>query len=291
LQLSPALLLTLGTAAGIIAAAVGLLSSGRSTSRALSDDAVARVNGQIIRSDDYQRLLNAVQQDRRDPVSAAQRRQLLDRLIDEELLVQRGLELGLARQDPRVRKDLTAAVIDSIVTDTETLQPTDAELQAFYDAHREFFSAADRLRLRQIWCKVATSTDATGALVRAQQAVKRLRAGEDFEAVRGAVGDRELAPLPDALLPLNKLADYLGPTALRRAQALAVGGVSEPVRSGSGYHVLQLLDRQSGGTQSFEAVKPQVIAELRREAGDRAMRAYLDDLRNRADVVVSPELP
>ena len=37
-----------------------------------------------------------------------------ERLIDEELLVARGLELGLARRDPRVRKDLTASVIDAV---------------------------------------------------------------------------------------------------------------------------------------------------------------------------------
>src|SRR6185295_10882002 len=103
--------------------------------------------------------------------------------------------------------------------------------------------------------------------------------------------DTEIAPLPDTLLPVSKLADYLGATALRTVLALEPGGVSDPVRSNTGYHVLQLLERQSDVAPPLEEIKPQVIAEFRRRAADQALRAYLDDLRSRAEVVVSPKLP
>ena len=49
--------------------------------------------------------------------------------------------------------------------------------------------------------------------------------------------------MPDALLPAQKLLEYLGPTALRTALELEPGAWSEPVRSGSGYHLLHLVDR------------------------------------------------
>ena len=38
-----------------------------------------------------------------------------DRLVDEELLLQRGFELGLVRRDAKVRNDVVAAVIDTAV--------------------------------------------------------------------------------------------------------------------------------------------------------------------------------
>jgi parvulin-like peptidyl-prolyl isomerase len=285
------LLLTLGAVTGIAVAAAGLLGPGLTVSSALPAGAVARINGQVIRGEDYERVVAGLASDRRDGIDDSQRRLVLDRLIDEELLIQRGLELGFARQDRKVRADLTAAVIASVVTEHEDLQPSDAELQAFYDTHRDFFTQPGRLRLQQIFCRVPTPTDDPPALARAQEAARRLRGGEAFAAVHVELGDAEIAPLPDALLPPAKLVDYLGPTPLQTALNLDAGAVSDPVRSGSGYHVLRVLERQSDTTPAFADIKPQIVAEFRRSTGERALRAYLDTLRARAEVVVAPTLP
>ena len=284
------LLLALGAVIGIGLAATGLLGSQAPGHQPLPPSAVALVNGEVIRKDDYQRALSALAQDRRDGLNDGDRRLVLDRLIDEELLVQRGVQLGFMRKDARVRKDLTAAVIDSVVFEPQDVQPKDNELQAFYDEHREFFTGPGRLRVWQIWCRV-TDTDGKHPLDRAQQAANRLRAGEPFATVRAALGDPELAPLPDVLLPAEKLADYLGPTALRTALTLEVGAVSDPIRSSTGYHVLQVAERQAAEAPPLESIRPQVEVEFHRRAADRALRAYLDDLRRRALVEVAPALP
>jgi len=280
----------LGAGAGVLLAAIGLLGSAH-PGDALPGDAIARVNGRIIRTEDYQRVLSALAQDRRDGIDDTQRRLVIDRLIDEELLVERGLELGLADTDTKIRKDLTSAVIDAVVAAHDDVQPSDQELETFFDAQRDFFARPGLLRVRQVWCAAATAVDAPAALERAQRAVTRLRAGDDFTAVRDALGNHELAAIPDTLLPPGKLADYLGPTPLRTALALAAGAVSEPVRSGSGYHVLQVVDRQAGSAPVLAEVKAQVLAEFRRRSADQALRAYLDDLRARSRVDIAPTLP
>jgi parvulin-like peptidyl-prolyl isomerase len=91
------------------------------------------------------------------------------------------------------------------------------------------------------------------------------------------------------MLPPAKLREYLGPTALLVALDLAPGATSDPVRSAQGYHVLSLLEREAGGAPPLEEIVPQVRAELRRRADDRALRERLDQLRAEADVVVAPE--
>jgi len=285
------LLLAAGAAIGVALAALGLVRSGRGDARTLPDSAVARVNGELIRVDDYQRVLDGLAQDKRNALDDSQRQHVLDRLIDEELLVQRGLELGFARHDSKVRKDLTTAVIDSVVAEFADTQPSDKELESFYEQNRAFFAGPGRVRVRQIFCRVRVNPDAPMMLDRAQQAAHRLRNGEDFEAVRAALGDPEMAPLPDAPLPLAKLVDYLGPTASRVATSLDIGQVSDPVRSSTGYHVLQVLERVPDSGPPLSEIKSQVEAEFRRRAGEQALRAYLDDLRSRADVSVTTKLP
>ena len=282
-------LLVLGAAAGILAAAAGLV--GGAGGRSLPPDAVARVNGQLIGAEEYQRVLAGLASDRRDGVDAEARRQVLDRLIDEELLVERGLELGLARRDARVRKDLTAAVIDSVVAESADREPSETELEAFSAERPDVLRRLGRLRVRQIWCRAATAADEPAALARARRAADRLRHGDAFAAVRDAAGDPELAPLPDALLPPAKLLDYLGPTALRAALALEPGAVSDPVRSRTGYHVLQVVERREDADVPLDEARPEVVAEFRRRSGERALRTYLEQLRRRGQIEVAASLP
>jgi len=283
-------LLAIGAGAGVALAATGLVASSVTRGRGLPPGAVARVNGALVRGDDYARSLDALERDRRAGREPADRRLVLDRLIDEELLVQRGLELGLARQDARVRRDLTAAVIDAVVTEHEDGTPPDAELEAFYRRERDFFARPGRLRVRQLWCRADTAADAPSAEARARAAAASLRAGEDFAGVRARLGDPEIAPLPDALLSPAKLLDHLGPTALRAALELEAGAVSDPVRSATGYHVLQVIEREAEWVPPREEVADEVVAEYRRRRGERALRAYLDALRARAEVEIAPAL-
>jgi hypothetical protein len=98
--------------------------------------------------------------------------------------------------------------------------------------------------------RVADGAGDAAALERARQARSRLHAGEAFDAVRGALGDAEPAPLPDTALPPAKLRDYLGPTALAATLRLAPGEVSEPVRSSDGYQVTQVVAREPGRLRS-----------------------------------------
>jgi parvulin-like peptidyl-prolyl isomerase len=283
----PVLLLLAGIAAGIAAAAAGLVAAPRS--RRLPADAVARVNDAIIRREELERLLAAAAQDRREPLDAAMRRHVLDRLIDEELLVQRGLALGLAERDRKVRADISMAVMSGVTEEYGETQPSEDELRSFYEQNANFFAGPGRLRLRQVFVRVPSGGEAQPALERARRAASRLRQGADFAAVAAELGDAEVAPVPAALLPPAKLRDYIGPTALQAALDLDGGQVSDPVRSSMGFHVLQVLERQPDAPRPFTEIRPQVLAEYRRRAGEQALRRYLDELRRRADVEVAEE--
>jgi hypothetical protein len=284
-------LLAVGAGLGIVLAASGLLAPGGLGAHGLPPDAVARVNGEVVRLDEYRRALETVARDRRAPVGAGERRHVLDRLVDEELLVQRGLELGLARGDARVRRDLVAGVVDAVVAHAGDLPPSKADVEAFYRQNRALFVRPGRLHVRQVWCRAGSPAEDAGALERARRAVVRLRAGEEFATVRETEGDRELSPPPDGPLPVAKLADYLGPTVLAAALALDVGAIADPVRSATGYHVVQVVGREAEEVAPLAEIHGQVEEEMRRRAGDDALRAELEALRAGATIELASPPP
>lgn len=283
-------LLGIGATIGIGMAAYNLALPRQGSGAPLPADIVARVNDQSIRREEYLRMLNALRNDRRNPIDESERRHVLERLIDEELLVQRGIELGLARSDTAIRAQVIRTVIASVVTEAQDAPTTGAELRQFYEENRDFFRRPGSLRVRQVFVRTSSVKDPE-AEKRAEEAAARLRAGEEFESVRCALGDTEISPLPDALLSPAKLREYLGPTALRTALSLPVGEIGGPVRSGTGYHVLAVMERQQDAVPPFSSVVREVEAEYRRRRGEEALRTYLDELRARAVIEVSSSLP
>lgn len=284
-------LLGVGAVVGLLMAARGLVASGVRQGDSLPERVVARVNGSEILTDDYQRLVAGLERDTREVAGEKARRHVLDRMIDEEVLVQRGLELGLAESDRRIRANITAAMIRSILVEVEDQKPTASQLREFYEEYRDFFTQPGRLRVHQLFFRVPRSADQEAAAARAREVRERIGPGQALAELRGDYGDPEVSPLPDALLPAAKLREYLGPTALRAALELEVGEVSGPIRSGTGYHLLQVVEREPARTPDLSEIEAQVSAEWVRRAGDRALREYLDGLRDQAEIVIAPKLP
>ena len=282
--------LALGAAAGLTAAALALLAGDANEGR-LPAHAAASVNGELIRLEELDRATAALASDRREPLGEADRARVLERLVEEELLVQRGLELGLARHDRRVRGDLVAAVIELAVSQAGEREPSEAELRDFYERHRAYFARTERLWVERLFVRAGSQRSETEARTRAAEAAAQLRAGEDFAAVEAALGDPQVAPVPAGLLPPAKLREYLGPAAAQTAAALAVGETSEPLDAPGGVAVLRVLERAPGFAPPFEEVEEAVRAELLRRDGDAALRDYLEELRERAEVQLRSDAP
>jgi hypothetical protein len=249
---APRWLLIAGLAAGAALAALGL----RVAPGELPPEAVARVNDRLILRDAWLRAVASVASERRAALTEADQRHILERLVDEELLVQHGEQLGLVESDARLRSTLVSEVMAAARTDGNA--PDDAVLRAFYDANRDFFAPAAKVRV-QAW---------------------RL----------GADGNRQPfqpAP-PDALLPLAKLRTYIGPALAQAARALPVGQDSAAIETGAGRAVLRVLESQPGVAPPFEQVRDLVRGEMRRRADEASVRALLAQLRETSQVVVAP---
>lgn len=277
------LLLVLGTGVGIALAAVGIVRSG-SSELSIPADAIAVVNGRPLSREAFARFVAAVAAERKLlTLGAAEQQRLLERMIDEELLLQRGIELGLSRFEPTARRAIVSALIASLTADAEVEEPDEAALRRFYAEHLGSFTRSERLGLDVAFVAVRERPDPLARRI-AGEIVRRLRAGEDFEYVRAEHADTPVAELPGGALPIDTVRRYLGPTAARTALGLEVEEISEPVRGSAGYHVLRLRERIAGEVAPFEEVRESVRVELLRRRGEDALGDYLEALRESAEV-------
>ncbi len=215
-------LLAVGASLGLAAALWGAL--GQPGLGRPDPEAIATVDGVAIARADYERALASLAADKRSPLTTADARHALDRLIDEELLVRRGLDLGLGTSDLAVRKALVDAMVQFVSAEVAGREPDEAELRRYYAERPELVQSSPELRIRVV---CFPSRDA--AAVAAMRAA--LHAGKDFGAASTASG-AEAVIVPDALLPAAKLADYAGPTVRDAAIALAAGDAAGPLDVG-----------------------------------------------------------
>lgn len=239
-------------------------------------DTAAIVGDREIRRVDYERMLAAVEKDLRNPIDGATRRRVLERLIDEELLVQQALRLGLAAADRRVRGELVAGIVDSVVAEVDGETPTPEAVAAHYAANHDLFAQPGRLRIESV-----RFADAD----RAALGREALVAGESTAAVEARLGVPAVAPVPDALLPLAKLRDYVGPAVVEGIGGLEVGRWSEPIGLAEGYVLVRIHEREAVETPPLAEIESLVRRDLVRRRGDEALRRYLDALRGEITIV------
>jgi parvulin-like peptidyl-prolyl isomerase len=274
-------LLAVGATLGLAAALWGALGQpglGR-PGRA----AIATVEGVEISRDDYQRALGALAADKRSPLTTADARRALDRLLDEELLVQRGLDLGLGTSDLAVRKAVVDAMVQFAAAETAGREPDDDELRAFYAGRPEFARTAPKVRVR-----VVSFPSRDQARIETMRAA--LRAGKDFDAAARSAGG-EAVIVPDTLLPAQKLGDYAGPAVRDAAVALKPGEVAGPIDAGGVPTFVLSLDRREGSAPPFEAVRDAVAEEWQRRQAETALDEYLAGLRRTAKIRYAPDAP
>lgn len=215
-------------------------------------DAVAWVDDRPISRASYEAALRAVAGDRKEgTLRKGDRERVLQRLIDEELLVDRAIELGLHERDPQIRNQLATAMIDFLVrrAEDEARAADDAALRAFYDEQRFRFERAPQYRV----------------------------------AVEGRA-----IPLPDGFLLAKEIEQRLGPNAARTVAELEVGQSAVLGEESSAY-TIRLLERREGATAPFDEARDAVEAAYLRDRSEAAVREFLEVARRRTDIRVEVE--
>jgi peptidyl-prolyl cis-trans isomerase D len=189
----------------------------------------------------------------------------------------------------------------------EVAKPTDAEakaladrdaarVQKYYDENRARFDQKRKVRVRHVLARVGPSGDDAAARKKIEDAAARVKKGEDFAKVAAALSDDENTKANGG--ELGFVAEGLfDPAFASAALALEAGQVSEPVKSASGWHLVQAEEVVPARQVSLEAARLDIAREVlvqdraRKLAEDRA-RAALEAARGGkalADVFPSAE--
>jgi peptidyl-prolyl cis-trans isomerase SurA len=293
------------------------------------EDVVVRVNDQIINRSDVERaaqeLAREDQQTGATPTDIAQQqRDMLRDMIDKQLLLSKGKELGLNADSEVIRRldeirkqnhldsmdalekavasqglsyeDFKANLRDSIITQQVVrdevgrhLQMTQGQEQTYYDAHKQDFAQPEQVRLSEIL--IPTAADANDdavaqAKAKADDVEAKIKAGGKFDELAKTYSGGSTAAQGGDLGTYKRGA--LAKVLEDQTFDLQPGQVTAPIRTRQGFVILKVIEHQAAGTPSLKDVEPQVQQAMYMQLLQPALRAYLTKLREDAYIDIAP---
>jgi hypothetical protein len=212
------------------------------------------------------------------------RRALLQPFLEEQVLAIEARRLGLLKPGA-TQTDRDAAVSALLARQTALIEITDAEVAAYFEAHRSEFAARETVSLHQIL--VATEKDALAA------GLKLRKNPRDFESLARAVSRGPEAPTGGAMGRFAR--GQLPPEIEAVAFSLPVGQVSPVVSSPLGFHLLRVDAREPPHERTLADVRGEVGSRLFRARAEEKVRQFIDGLLAHARVnheaALAPPIP
>lgn len=259
---------------------VGIVAAGCQQKPAVEGKAVATVNGQTITEPEFQQYLQLRQQ--REPITdEAQKKKVLDEMIDRVLLAQRAEANGIDK-DPevqnllkRVRENiLVQAMIRKVLRDNPI---TEEEMKQRFQTEVAATHKTEYL-VRHILVKDEDE---------AKQIIKQLQSKKaDFATLAKKKSiDVQSGKKGGSLGWINE--GMVVPEFFQGVARLEKGGISsEPVKTDFGWHVIKLDDTRAAKIPTFEEFMsdPQTSANFRRTLQDERIEKIMKDLRAKAKI-------
>ena len=263
-------LLLLGLFIGIVLAANSIVRESNLTDK----DWVAVIGDVQISKEKYYSQLEGLARDKRNAITRKDKDYVLERMIEEELLIIRAKELGLLENNQIVRGSIIQQMIKLIISENYLESVEEEKLKKFYKDNIGFFSSASRLRLQQIYF-----SDSSGnSRQRSEEAFKDLKEGSTLEEI-SQHADQSVLSIPNTMMNLSKVREYIGPTLMNVAKSLEPGEFSPPTKVAGGYKIIFLFDKELSEPERFDSIKPKVLREYQRRQDDKSLRDYLEDLK------------
>ncbi|QYR53721.1 SurA N-terminal domain-containing protein [Lysobacter soyae] len=162
----------------------------------------------------------------------------------------------------------------------------EGDVRALYESRKSKYVGNDQRLVSHILIQLPADAKAaaiSAAEAKAAQIAEQARApGADFAALAKANSDDVGSKAAGGDLGWISRDGSNDAAFEAAAFAMQAGQVSAPVRTQYGWHVIEVRDVKAGTAKTYEDVKPELEAELKKQSGERALSSALGELTDEA---------
>ena len=259
--------------------------------------AVAQGEGVVVTVAEFQARLDEQSPFLRQRYQSLDRKkEFLDSLVKFEILASAAEKEGY-QNDPDVQLTMKKAMVQKLVQkrfgEGDAKDITDADVQKFYDEHKDDFVKPARVRTSALLV-AATDKDRAQKGAQAKKLLAQVKAGakkdpQAFQALARASSDDAASKGNGGDLGFRSQEEYAKQFGEPFAAAAFAtkDGEEVLVETQQGFWIVRVTGRQEGVTRTVDQVKPQIQSRLQREKRTKEFDDYVKKLREEAKVTVN----
>ena len=265
-----------------------------STSTASAADAgevLATVDGITVGTKEFEEMAARKQPAEGDALSMEEKKEVLDRLIDEKLLYKAALAKGLDR-DPKVQKVMVNTLLrEEVYSSVRNSDFTDEELQGYYEAHKDDFVVPEKVQIKRILIKVGE--DADDATAKAKAGDLRGQLKKDADRFKELAAKHSEDPFRrrggDVGFVAKTGKPGLDDAVVAKAFEMNVGQLSEVFKTDEGYNIILVANKRERVERTFQQMKGSVLRKVKNERLKELYETYVSKQREGADISIDEE--
>lgn len=176
------------------------------------------------------------------------------------------------------KRSLALVMLDQAKLE-QSINPSDADLSRAYEADKDRFRTAERVKVRHILLKTTGKPpeEDTKIKAKAQDLLKQLKAGANFAELATKNSDDPGSAAKGGELGWIVRGQTVKPFE-DTAFSLKPNDISGLVKTEYGYHILQVLDHEQAHQRTPNEVKPELVDEFRKQRASQMMQDLPDRL-------------
>jgi len=234
------------------------------------NQAIARVGEKEISRQRFEEIIKVLDDQSNSELTLEKKNLIRERLIDEELLIQRAIELDLVRNDSLVKGNVIQTMFQYIINSSELAEPSETELRDYFNKEKNYFSTGKRYKVRNY-----TFHNLSDAEV-----ARKSLTQNNLENFLKLVDTENAIDLPNVFLTPQKIRDYLGPKVLKELPSLEKGGFSNVFEINQVPSIIICIDILLDNNPKFEEIIEQIKNKFLRDREDSLVKEYIENLRN-----------
>ncbi len=234
------------------------------------DQAIARVGEKEISRQKFEEIIKVLDDQSNSELTLEKKNLIRERLIDEELLIQRAMELDLVRNDSLVKGNVIQTMFQYIINSSDLAEPSEAKLREYFSKEKNYFSSGKRYKLKNYTFRNLSD---------AETARNSLNQG-NLESFLKLVETENSIDLPNVFLTPQKIRDYLGPKVLEELPSLEKGRFSNIYEINQVPSIVICIDVLLDNNPKFEEIIEEIKNKFIRDQEDSLVKEYIENLRN-----------
>lgn len=270
-------LLLLASIIGTLLAIYSIMDSNNNYS-SLPDNVAAVINDKIIPSERYQTVIQLIKNDKRDDLTDNDRKMALERIIEEELLVQYAYQNGFLEADDLLRKSIVRSVVDSIAEQSISVIPNEKTLRDFYQDNLPLFTIDEQFR-------IVILSSQNGSDINAGKII--WQDSYDIPLLMNEIRSIKKLDISSDFISKYRLGTLIGPLLRDVVLSLKLGETSEPLETIYGYSIVTLIDKKDRVVPDFKEINEIVLQEYKRRQRETILNDLLSDLKRQSDININ----